>query len=135
MIEDVAGNYLFAVTPSEEDTARALVVRHHEALMKRKAQTTSAKQRVFADLTHERSLLERGARLVAGMDEVGRGALAGPVVVGVCVIDTTTIDPPPGLTDSKDLSPDVRKSIKIDQIKQKMSCNEFERKYNKCQYN
>lgn len=30
---------------------------------------------------------ETGARLIAGVDEVGRGALAGPVTVGVAVID------------------------------------------------
>ena len=33
----------------------------------------------------ERELLRQGARRVAGMDEVGRGALAGPVAVGVAV--------------------------------------------------
>ncbi|WP_019148607.1 ribonuclease HII [Timonella senegalensis] len=108
MNEDVAGNYLFAVTPTQEDTARALVVKHHEALLKRKAQPGAAKQRVYADLTHERSLIERGSRLVAGMDEVGRGALAGPVVVGVCVVGADTVDPPIGLTDSKEISPDMR---------------------------
>ncbi|WP_029068773.1 ribonuclease HII [Jonesia quinghaiensis] len=64
--------------------------------------------RVFADLTHERSLFDRGARLIAGVDEVGRGALAGPVAVGVCVIDAGTQPPPVGLTDSKELSPEAR---------------------------
>ena len=110
MTEPVAQDYLFAVTASQEDEARQLVVRRHEALLKRKAQRGSAKQRVFADLTHERSLLDRGAQLVAGMDEVGRGALAGPVVVGVCVVGPRTIDPPLGLTDSKELSADVREA-------------------------
>ena len=32
-------------------------------------------------------LLRDGARLLAGMDEVGRGSLAGPVSVGVVVVD------------------------------------------------
>ncbi len=64
--------------------------------------------RVWADLTHERSLFDRGARLVAGVDEVGRGALAGPVAVGVCVVDPTTQLPPVGLTDSKELSHEAR---------------------------
>lgn len=108
MIEDVAGKYLFSVTQSEEDTARQLVVHKHQAMLARKARSGQTTQRVFADLTHEKSLLERGARLVAGMDEVGRGALAGPVVVGVCVMDAETIDPPVGLTDSKLLSTDLR---------------------------
>ena len=37
----------------------------------------------------ERALQRDGHRLLAGMDEVGRGALAGPVSVGVVVIDET----------------------------------------------
>ncbi len=38
------------------------------------------------------------------MDEVGRGALAGPVSVGVVVVDAATRSAPPGLDDSKRLS-------------------------------
>lgn len=41
---------------------------------------------------------------VGGMDEVGRGALAGPVSVGVVVVDAATRSAPPGLDDSKRLS-------------------------------
>lgn len=63
---------------------------------------------VFADLSHEGELLARGARVVAGMDEVGRGALAGPVSVGVCVVDTSTGTCPVGLTDSKVLTARAR---------------------------
>ena len=40
-------------------------------------------------------------RLVAGMDEVGRGALAGPVSVGVVVVDARTRRVPAGVADSK----------------------------------
>ncbi|HIY40454.1 MAG TPA: ribonuclease HII, partial [Candidatus Nocardiopsis merdipullorum] len=39
-----------------------------------------------------------GARVVAGMDEVGRGAWAGPVLV--CAVVPGEGDPPDGLTDS-----------------------------------
>jgi ribonuclease HII len=45
------------------------------------------------------------------MDEVGRGALAGPVSVGVVVVDVDTRRPPRGLTDSKLLAPAVRESL------------------------
>ena len=55
-------------------------------------------------LRTERQLLRAGARFVAGMDEVGRGALAGPVSVGAVVVDATTRTAPPGLADSKLLS-------------------------------
>ena len=40
-------------------------------------------------LRFERSFAAAGHRLVAGADEVGRGALAGPVSVGMVVVDAT----------------------------------------------
>lgn len=43
---------------------------------------------VAPTLDVERDLALAGARYVAGMDEVGRGALAGPASVGVVVLDT-----------------------------------------------
>lgn len=51
----------------------------------------------------ERSLRKEGAEIVAGIDEVGRGAWAGPVTVGVTVTGLRRI--PEGLTDSKLLTP------------------------------
>ena len=56
----------------------------------------------------ERQLLRTGYTLVAGMDEVGRGALAGPVSVGVSVVDAATSTVPPGVKDSK-LVPEPRR--------------------------
>ncbi|SDQ61967.1 ribonuclease HII [Thermostaphylospora chromogena] len=59
----------------------------------------------------ERLLLGSGAStgLVAGVDEVGRGAWAGPVTV--CAVITDLSDPPPGLTDSKRLTPARRTAL------------------------
>jgi ribonuclease HII len=51
-----------------------------------------------------------GARLIIGMDEVGRGALAGPVAVGVCAISAPD-DFPSGLRDSKLLSAKRREAL------------------------
>ncbi len=59
----------------------------------------------------ERELFAAGHRLVAGMDEVGRGALAGPVSVGVVVVDETTGRLPRGLRDSKLLTPAAREAL------------------------
>ncbi len=53
----------------------------------------------------ERALQRDGHRVLAGMDEVGRGALAGPVSVGVVVIDETCRSAPQGVKDSKLLTP------------------------------
>ncbi|MFG6193513.1 ribonuclease HII [Nonomuraea sp. JJY05] len=47
-------------------------------------------------------LSQPSTRTVAGIDEVGRGAWAGPVTV--CAVVTDLSDPPAGLTDSKQLS-------------------------------
>jgi len=57
----------------------------------------------------ERSLRRAGARLVAGLDEVGRGAWAGPVTVGAAV--TGLRKPPEGLTDSKLLTERRRSAL------------------------
>ena len=62
-------------------------------------------------LRHERQLLRDGARLVAGMDEVGRGSLAGPVSVGVVVVGTGTRSAPRGVADSKLLTPAAREAL------------------------
>ncbi|RRC95154.1 ribonuclease HII [Schaalia canis] len=65
---------------------------------------------VLATRELELSLLN-GRRFVAGMDEVGRGALAGPVSVGVALVDTDCGEPPVGLTDSKLLTPAKRVAL------------------------
>ena len=49
--------------------------------------------------------------IVAGMDEVGRGALAGPVAVGVALIGADAPPVPAGLTDSKALTPRRRDAL------------------------
>ncbi|MEG2159323.1 MAG: ribonuclease HII, partial [Clostridia bacterium] len=59
-------------------------------------------------LKYEKEYLDSGAKFIAGIDEAGRGPLAGPVVVA-CVImpleDDKIID---GINDSKKLSPKKR---------------------------
>jgi ribonuclease HII len=62
-------------------------------------------------LRFERELQRGGHALVAGMDEVGRGALAGPVSVGVVVIDQGCRSAPVGVKDSKLLSHQVRERL------------------------
>nr|WP_202567301.1 ribonuclease HII [Agreia sp. COWG] len=60
----------------------------------------------------ERELERQGARIVIGIDEVGRGALAGPVAVGVCVVRASDCAPiPVGLRDSKMLSEPARERL------------------------
>lgn len=59
----------------------------------------------------ERQLQRDGHRVLAGMDEVGRGALAGPVTVGVVLIDETCRSAPTGVKDSKLLTPAAREAM------------------------
>lgn len=59
----------------------------------------------------ERLLFAAGHRVVAGVDEVGRGALAGPVSVGIACIDATAARVPAGLRDSKELRPVERERL------------------------
>ncbi len=51
-----------------------------------------------------------GYRLIAGVDEVGRGALAGPVVAAAVVLNPA-LPLPEGLDDSKKLTPAERERI------------------------
>lgn len=57
--------------------------------------------------TYEQNLWNQGLKFIAGVDEVGRGAFAGPVVTGA-VIFPRDVRLPQGITDSKLLSPQKR---------------------------
>jgi ribonuclease HII len=59
----------------------------------------------------ERKLWENGYRLVAGVDEVGRGAWAGPLSVGVVVLSQPLGRQPRGLRDSKQIPEDDRELL------------------------
>ncbi|MGB3828366.1 MAG: ribonuclease HII [Ornithinimicrobium sp.] len=62
-------------------------------------------------LRTERQLQRDGYPMVVGMDEVGRGALAGPVSVGVVALDLTSRSAPAGVKDSKLLTPAARTTM------------------------
>ena len=59
----------------------------------------------------ERQLFAAGARVVVGIDEVGRGAIAGPVTIGAVAIDASHTSFPEGLADSKLLTPKRREAM------------------------
>ena len=76
--------------------------------------------RPIPDFATERALVNSGATFVAGMDEVGRGAIAGPVMVGVVVVDRDIVmggEIPHGLADSKLLSEKRREAL-VDPVRQ-----------------
>ncbi|MFC6237853.1 ribonuclease HII [Longivirga aurantiaca] len=60
----------------------------------------------------EREMLRaHGIRWLASVDEVGRGALGGPVSVGVVLVDLDTRSAPSGVRDSKLLTPAARERM------------------------
>ena len=59
----------------------------------------------------ERSLRRRGFAAIAGADEAGRGACAGPLVAAACVLPAGRRGRVPGLADSKLLTPASREEV------------------------
>lgn len=62
-------------------------------------------------LAAERVLHAEGFAVLGGLDEVGRGALSGPVTVGVAVVTAAQRRVPRGLRDSKLLQPAARQAL------------------------
>jgi ribonuclease HII len=60
---------------------------------------------------YEMALNRAGFGLVAGADEAGRGACAGPLVVGACILPRGRRGQIEGLADSKVLAPGVREQL------------------------
>jgi len=65
----------------------------------------------FPDLSFENEHWRRGCQTVAGIDEAGRGALAGPVYAAAVILPSARVDLIPtlaGVNDSKKLTPSQR---------------------------
>jgi ribonuclease HII len=85
--------------------ARDLALR----MERRRCAEEAEAERVARLFERRRRLFESGARLVAGVDEVGMGPLAGPVVaVAVILPERTDL---PGLKDSKQLGRGAREAL------------------------
>jgi ribonuclease HII len=59
--------------------------------------------RIAPSFSHELALRAQGFLRIAGVDEVGRGPLAGPVVAAAVILDPASL--PPDLDDSKRMTP------------------------------
>ena len=69
-------------------------------------------------LAYERALLSQGCRYIAGVDEVGRGPLAGPVVCAAVIMPLDENDLIVGVDDSKKISEKKREKLS-EEIKHK----------------
>ncbi len=65
----------------------------------------------FTMLEYEREYLAKGAKYLAGVDEVGRGPLAGPVTVACAIMPLGDEDIIQGVNDSKKLSEKKREEL------------------------
>ena len=69
-------------------------------------------------LQYERALIQNGYQYVAGVDEVGRGPLAGPVVCAAVIMPLDEASLVVGVDDSKKLS-EKKRELLAEQIKEK----------------
>jgi ribonuclease HII len=82
--------------------------------------------KTYPSLNLEHELWAKGVRFVIGMDEVGRGAIAGPVAVGVALLDkqseNSRLPWPEKLCDSKLISEKGRNEI-VGPVSNWVSCS------------
>ena len=76
-----------------------------------RARRTLAEDRPEALWDMERALRRRGFETIAGADEAGRGACAGPLVAAACILPAGRRGRVPGLADSKLLTSAARERV------------------------
>ncbi|MBR4847680.1 MAG: ribonuclease HII [Phascolarctobacterium sp.] len=109
-------------SPSEEFLAeleldsRVAVKKLLQAYHKRVEKAALERERFHKMLSYERNYYEEGAKLIAGVDEAGRGPLAGPLVIAAVVMPEEFFIS--GLNDSKQISASKRDKL-YDEILQK----------------
>ncbi len=80
------------------------------------------KEKIQVDkLQYEKALLQKGYKYIAGVDEVGRGPLAGPVVCAAVIMPLGESEIIDGVDDSKKLSEKKRKKLS-EEIKERAIC-------------
>ena len=88
---------------------RSSVQKEAVAFLKRKQKEEAERERLQEMFSFETTYYNEGVYAVAGVDEAGRGPVAGPVMIGAVIL------PPfwecPGLNDSKKLSPKKREQL------------------------
>ena len=99
-----------AIERSLQSDTRKGVISALTTARKRIERETAERHRLETLYSFQRQLaIENGAKLYVGLDEVGRGSVAGPLAVGGVILpDEPLIE---GLNDSKQLTPDKRAEI------------------------
>ncbi|MGX1900325.1 ribonuclease HII [Thermolongibacillus altinsuensis] len=105
IIDDENDERFQEIMKDERKSVQQLVQRWYKQKEKEKRE----QQRFSEMLRHEKSLYAQGIRYIAGVDEVGRGPLAGPVVAAAVILPSDVYLP--GLNDSKKLSESKREEL------------------------
>lgn len=101
MSDDIDASFVTACKADSRKAAQRLVRRYERKQAER--------ARVAALYKYENAAIAEGARYIAGVDEAGRGPLAGPVSVAAVILPNNLYLPK--LNDSKKLSSKVREEL------------------------
>jgi ribonuclease HII len=113
-VEEIS-RYLKEAAPTAADISllhrdsRSGVRRLAERLSARAEAERKEQERLLAMLSYERAARENGYTYIAGVDEAGRGPLAGPVMAAAVILPEDFYLP--GINDSKKLSPAKREEL------------------------
>lgn len=103
-----------AHTANAVQPVRTATAAHTARSNRHAGQRSTTHVRPVPTLELERTLAAQGYDVIVGFDEVGRGSLAGPVMVGAAAIwarDLPTLTVPEGVADSKMLTEHRREAI------------------------
>ena len=95
---------------------RVAVQKLLQSYHKRIEKAALKKERFYKMLSYERQYYGEGAKLIAGVDEAGRGPLAGPLVIAAVILPEDVFIS--GLNDSKQISASKRDKL-YDEVLQK----------------
>ena len=105
LAENPTQELLLALEQDSRASAKKLAEKYHKQQAKKQAE----RQRLLAMYQYEEQAAAQGYRSIAGVDEAGRGPLAGPVSVAAVILPPYLLLP--RLNDSKKLSAKVREEL------------------------
>ena len=97
------------IFPLAQEDDRSSVQKLAASYIKRQEKELKEQQRLMSMYDYEGMFYDQGMYHVAGVDEVGRGPIAGPVTVAAVILPPMTLIP--GLNDSKKLTEEKREAL------------------------